>query len=229
MIASRVFLAVAGLAALGGCRADRGSDSALLESREKEVKQRIESGRIPTIADVRARRIETLQGTLRETLIENAFDAYRVAVQSLAEQFDPLDIAAAAAKLAAEATLGDETQDLPVSRAPQDYTEPRRERKPYEGKRKTHDDGGARPPKRRNDATTRLVITLGEQRGVRPKDIVGAIANEAGIPGHSIGSIEIGEKQSVVEVPESAVDKVIAALTRTTIKGQRVSARRERE
>ncbi len=203
----------------------------LLKNIERVVKQRIEPGRIPTIADVRARRIQTLQITLRDTLVENAFDAYRVAVQSLAEEFDPLDIAAAAAKLAAEATLGDdsgEQQQQPVARAPEEHREARRERKPYESKRKTMDDGGARPPKRRSDATARLVITLGEQRGVRPKDIVGAIANEAGIPGHSIGSIEIGEKESVVEVPESAVDKVIAALSRTTIKGQRVSARRER-
>ncbi len=44
MIVSRFFLALAGLAAIGGCRADSGSDSALLEAREKEVKQRIESG-----------------------------------------------------------------------------------------------------------------------------------------------------------------------------------------
>jgi ATP-dependent RNA helicase DeaD len=76
---------------------------------------------------------------------------------------------------------------------------------------------------------TRLVITLGEQRGVRPKDIVGAIANEAGVPGHSIGSIEIGERFSVVEVPESIAEKVIRALSQTTIKGQRASVRRERE
>ena len=72
----------------------------------------------------------------------------------------------------------------------------------------------------------RLFISVADQRDIRPKDIVGAIANEAGIPGHSIGSIEIGPKRAVVEVPESAADKVIRALARTTIKGQRVTARR---
>jgi len=70
------------------------------------------------------------------------------------------------------------------------------------------------------------VIDLGGHGGIRPKDIVGAIANEAGIPGDSIGSVEIGEKRTLVEVPESAADKVIRALARTTIKGQRVTARR---
>ena len=51
-------------------------------------------------------------------------------------------------------------------------------------------------------------------------------SGEAGIPGHWIGSIEIEEKRTLVEVPESAADKVIRALARTTIKGQRVTARR---
>jgi len=89
------------------------------------------------------------------------------------------------------------------------------------------DDG---PPARRGGgAMTRLIVTAGEQKGVRPKDLVGAIANEANLSGDSIGSIEIGEKFSVVEVPESAADNVIRALSQTTIRGQRVSARRERD
>ena len=75
---------------------------------------------------------------------------------------------------------------------------------------------------------TRLVIKVGEQRGVRPKDLVGAIANEADIRGDAIGAIEIGERQSLVEVPEAEADKVIRALSRATIRGQRVTARRER-
>ncbi len=204
----------------------------LLKAIEKVVKQKIEAARIPTVADVRARRIEMLTAALRETLVENAYDRYRVAVQSLAEEFDALDIAAAAAKLAAEATLGDEAED---SRdLPNHEPLSPRERSRGEGKtrgaprRGAPEDDGSRPPRRRTGTTTRLVITLGEQRGVRPKDIVGAIANEAGIPGHSIGSIEIGDKFSVVEVPEAAADKVIRALSRTTIKGQRVTAKRER-
>lgn len=221
----------------------------LLKAIEKVVKQKIEPARIPTIADVRARRIEMLTAALRETLTENAFDSYRVAVQSLAEEFDALDIAAAAAKLAAEATLGDGSEDTAEREPAREYgaAQPRdrsKGRPPTgegrgEGKsRGTRDsrtgtrggapDDGTRAPRRRTETSTRLVITLGEQRGVRPKDIVGAIANEAGIPGHSIGSIEIGDTYSVVEVPEAAADKVIRALSRTTIKGQRVTAKRER-
>jgi ATP-dependent RNA helicase DeaD len=201
-------------------------EHALLKAIEKVVKQRIEPARIPSVADVKARRIVTLVGALRDTLVEGAFDNYRVAVQSLAEEYDALDIAAAAAKLAAEAAHGEEPDGAGDF---SDTVRIPREEASHERKERGIERDGAGPRKRRGDGMTRLVGKLDENRGVRPKDIVGAIANEAHIPGDSIGSVEIGEKYSVVEVPESAADKVIRALSRTTIKGQRVTVRRERE
>jgi ATP-dependent RNA helicase DeaD len=205
----------------------------LLKAIEKVVKQRIEPGRIPSIADVKARRVATLIAALREALVEDAFDGYRVAVQSLAEEHDALDIAAAALKIAAQATHG-EGDDPGAQTGEPSFA--RVESKPDRGHAKRDrpveraaSPGGQRPPKRRSNAMTRLVITVGDSRGVRPKDLVGAIANEAGISSEAIGSIEIGEKSSTVEVAEGEADKVIRALGRTTIKGQRVTARRERE
>jgi ATP-dependent RNA helicase DeaD len=216
-------------------------ESYLLKAIEKVVKQRIEPARIPTVADVRARRMETLVASLRETLVDDDFGAYRVAVQTLAGEFDPLDVAAAAAKLAAEAVHGEEgdgAKDEPS--AQHERKEPgRHERSSARPERHaaTRSKGerfgqeprdGSRPPKRRGpgEGTVRLVITAGEQRGIRPKDLVGAIAGEADIPGTSIGAIEIGEHHSIVEVPDSVADKVIRALANATIKGQRVTAKR---
>jgi ATP-dependent RNA helicase DeaD len=183
---------------------------------------------------------------LRETLIENAYDSYRVAVQSLAEEFDPLDIAAAAAKLAAETALGDETDDehdIPQfdtkheSRPAHERVASDRKRRetkgnrvsPWESDRAEGKSSGHRAPKRRSDAMTRLIIKVGDQRNVRPKDLVGAITNEANVTGDTIGAIQIGGESCLVEVPEAVADKVLRALSRTTIKGQRVTARRERE
>jgi ATP-dependent RNA helicase DeaD len=205
----------------------------LLKAIEKVVKQRIEPARIPSVADVKARRVEKVIAAIHETLVEDKFEAYRVAVQSLAEQYDGLDIAAAAARLAAESAYGegqDDGRDIPEpSSARGGKWDGGRSDGPREARtRKPKRDDG--PPARRGGgAMTRLIVTAGEQKGVRPKDLVGAIANEANLSGDSIGSIEIGEKFSVVEVPESAADNVIRALSQTTIRGQRVSARRERD
>ena len=70
---------------------------------------------------------------------------------------------------------------------------------------------------------TRLYIDVGRDDGVRPGDIVGAIANEAGIPGSAIGAIEQYERFSFVEVPSNEADSVMRALKRSTIRGKKVS------
>ena len=136
----------------------------LLKAIEKVVKQRIEAARIPTVADLRAHRMELLTSALRETLDENDYERYRVAVQPLAESYDALDIAAAAAKIAAEAALGDEAADaadIPQLEERPAYRHSDRD----EGKRKRPSrhapnkegwqagrnprNDGSRPPKRR--------------------------------------------------------------------------------
>ena len=76
---------------------------------------------------------------------------------------------------------------------------------------------------------TRLYVNLGKKGGMRPGDLVGAIANEAGLGSADIGAIEIADRFSLVEVPADAVDDVIRALRSTTIRGKRVIVRRDRE
>jgi ATP-dependent RNA helicase DeaD len=56
---------------------------------------------------------------------------------------------------------------------------------------------------------------------------VGAIANEAGISGREIGAIAISERHATVEVGEDVADLVIAALRSTSIKGRKVTVRRD--
>ena len=77
-------------------------------------------------------------------------------------------------------------------------------------------------------AFVRLYVPLGKHAGIRPGDLVGAIANEANIDSALIGSIEIADKFSLVEVPEGEADSIIEALSRSTVRGKRVKARRER-
>jgi ATP-dependent RNA helicase DeaD len=74
----------------------------------------------------------------------------------------------------------------------------------------------------------RLWVGAGRKSGVRPGDLVGAIANESGIDARSIGAIDITDRFSIVEVPEDAADDIIAALSSSTIKGKRVQIRRDR-
>ena len=61
---------------------------------------------------------------------------------------------------------------------------------------------------------------------MRPGDLVGAIANEAGLEGRQIGPIRIADHYSVVGVPEREADRVIGVMNGTTIRGKSTKVRR---
>jgi ATP-dependent RNA helicase DeaD len=68
----------------------------------------------------------------------------------------------------------------------------------------------------------RIFIGAGRDAGIRPQDLVGAIANEAGVAGGLIGAIQIADRFSIVEVPQEVEKQVIKALGKTTIRGKKV-------
>jgi ATP-dependent RNA helicase DeaD len=72
----------------------------------------------------------------------------------------------------------------------------------------------------------RLLMNLGKEHGVRPSDIVGAIAGEAGIPGKAIGAIDIRKQETFVDVSEVHVEKVLHVMKRSKLRGQLLTLRR---
>jgi len=76
----------------------------LLRNIEAFTKQKIEIASVPTVADLRVRRLDRTKAALRERIVAGGFDDIRVVVESLAEEFDVLDVAAAAVKMAQTAT-----------------------------------------------------------------------------------------------------------------------------
>ena len=107
----------------------------LLGNIERVTKQKIEIGTVPTVADLRARRLELTRASLRERLLAGDLDDVRVVVESLAEEFDLVDVAAAAVKLALEAGLGgEEDKEIPaVAAKERSATERSRPRKESRG------------------------------------------------------------------------------------------------
>lgn len=71
----------------------------------------------------------------------------------------------------------------------------------------------------------RMYVGAGHEAGIRPGDLVGAIANEAKVPSNVIGSIEIEERFSIVDVPESLAARIIDLVGRARIKGRKVPVR----
>jgi ATP-dependent RNA helicase DeaD len=86
--------------------------------------------------------------------------------------------------------------------------------------------GGDRPGS--GGPWVRLFIGVGRRAGIRPGDLVGAITNEAGVPGSAVGAIQINDAFSLVDVQEAAADDIGRALAGATIRGRRLQVRRDR-
>jgi ATP-dependent RNA helicase DeaD len=91
----------------------------LLRNIEAFTKQKIEIASVPTVADLRARRLERTKAALRERVVAGGFDDVRAVVESLAEEFDVMDVAAAAVKMAQTAAGAEsDDRDIPSFVAP---------------------------------------------------------------------------------------------------------------
>ena len=193
----------------------------LLKSIERLTRQKIDVATLPTVADLRARRLELTRASIHERLLAGDYDDVRVVVESLAREFDIVDVAAAAVKAAHAAEDGDaEERDVPSPAIPREE----RYRGPAAGPRTPR-------PRPRDDgrSMSRIFIGAGRQAGIRPADLVGAITNEAGITSRDLGAIEITDRFSLVEVPDDQVDEIVAVMRKATLRGQKVPVRRDRD
>ncbi|MGI9254217.1 MAG: helicase-related protein, partial [Thermomicrobiales bacterium] len=175
---------------------------------ERTTRARIEPRRLPTLVDVAERRREIMKQQILAVLEqEDAWAPYLSAIEDISDQHDVAEVAAAILKLYAEETGRTVTQtpqedDLAMAAAPPPQM----------------------PAGPRNEAgMVRLVVSIGRQQGVRPQDIVGAIANEANIPGRAIGAIDIFDNHTFVDVPQEFVARVVGAMVGIRMKGVNVT------
>jgi ATP-dependent RNA helicase DeaD len=218
----------------------------MLKTIERVTGQQIDIEKVPSVADLRAKRMEMTRAALHESLLSDDLDHFRVVVETLTDEFDLMEIALAAVKLAHEASgAPDEDDEIPdvVHRPREDRP---RDDRPRDDRPRFADNGAERPPRVRptdengepvrykrtsgpSSGMARLFIQAGRAAGIRPQDIVGAIANESRLSGRDIGAIQIADRFSLVEVPADAADEVIDALRATTLKGRRFAVRRDRD
>ena len=175
----------------------QGRERRQLQLIEKMIGARIKPLRLPTAADIAARRRDVFKESLREILEAGAFDGHLATVEELSGVYDPSEIAAAALHMLWQhqhSTSAEVADEMAAD--------------------------GEQP----EAGMTRLFVGLGRQDGLRPGDIVGAIANEAGLVGRDIGAIDILDRSAFVEVPTASADDVVAALRHTRLRGKRMNA-----
>ncbi|MFZ0004547.1 MAG: DEAD/DEAH box helicase [Methanoregula sp.] len=169
-------------------------DLTKLREIQKYIKVQIPRKNLPTADDVVESKTKTIIEEIRETVQKGGIDQYKRMIEKESEgDLSTLEIAAALMKLRME--QGAETRK--ERNAPADFG-----------------DTGAEA------GMVRFFLGLGRNHNVAPKDIVGAIAGETGIPGKSIGAIRILDTYSFVEVPRDCAEEVYTIMKDRTIRGQ---------
>ena len=219
----------------------------LIHNIERLTRQSMIFERVPSVEALRAKRMQTTVEGLREVLVtlrtnddEGADDSVSEVIRELLVDHSIDDIARAAVKLAHDAELStmDEDEIPDLSHKMEKGKSGKGDKREFgdrPGRTKTFDrsgtferSGGPKHERHGDHELARLYISIGRRAGVRPGDLVGAVANESGVPGRDIG-VRIFDTHSVVEVPASRAEHVIRAMKQTTIRGKRAMVRRYRE
>jgi len=213
------------------------------------TKQNISIEKVPTVNDLTMRRMEKTGSEVAAKIGEaESADLYRTIVEQLTAEYDPVEVAIAAVRLAHEAAGRTSTEEeIPDVQVRSEKGRDRFERDDRKGHRGQRDDRGPRGDRgqqderggqehravRRPDGShhveagfVSLQFNLGRSAGLRPGDLVGAIANEANMRGSEIGAIKINDKSAFVQVPEKHAGKVLRSMDGAKIRNKSVRVRR---
>ena len=201
-----------------------------LQAIERYTRQVIKREKIPSVEQVEGRRADLIFETLKERLETGGFDTYQENIDRLLEQgHTPTDIAGALITMLRE-TSGREGEAIQEDREPEaarkdfkkDRGEPRArpEGRDYAPREKTYERGGMRDAGAIEGGMTRLFISLGKGAGIMPKDIVGMMYREAGLPDGSLGRITLFPKHCLIDVPEGLADQAIQKTRNAKLRGK---------
>jgi len=205
----------------------------LLRTIEKATGNTIEKMELPTAEEVTDKRLARFKARITETLDTGELDLYRKMVEDYQREYGVpvIEIAAALAAL----SQGSQPLKVPGKKAEPAGERMPQERPPRHPERKRESDiiAPSRRP-RREDAgpdkgMDRYRIEVGHSHGVKPANIVGAIANEAEIDAEYIGRIQIHDDYSTVDLPEGMPKEIFRHLKTVWVSGQRLQISREAE
>ncbi|HET6575250.1 MAG TPA: DEAD/DEAH box helicase [Fimbriiglobus sp.] len=184
-----------------------------LRTVERATGQRIDLAPVPTVAELRAKRLDRTRDALRELVRSGGLDEFRSVVGSLTAEFDPADVALAAVALAARAGRADDEADIPSPDVARERSARQSDRPRFGGRR---------------DGMARVFVGAGREAGIDRRDLVGAIESEVGLGARDLGTIVVSERHSVVEVPGELAEQVIDSLQGVRIRGRKVVVRHDR-
>lgn len=192
---------------------------------QRYCKTKIVPQAIPSLNDVTAIKVDKVLESVASTINEMDLSKMVNIIEKklLEEDYTSLDLAAALLKM----TMGEDNEDVIDTREPRSLDD----LESFYGNsgrgrgRGGNGNGNGRSrgdSSREREDMARLFINIGKNQNVRPGDILGAIAGESGMPGKMVGSIDMYDKYTFVEVPRENADVVLKAMKDVKIKGKNI-------
>ncbi len=211
-----------------------GRDSYKLKEIEKYAKTSIRHSDIPSMRDVERNSMKKVVEKIKETINQGDLNKYTKVINDMIENnFSSLDIASALLKMNKELSGGSSSnydEKIEIVKDRKDSRDSRRFRNNGSRGRKFNSRDRNVNSRRRSDGKmAKLSVNIGKDHNISPRDIVGSIANEAGISGSSIGAIEIHENHTVVEIKKDLVKDVLKIMEGNQIRGNTVSVKMARK
>ena len=212
----------------------RGREKRMLRDIEKATRQPIEEMPLPSAAQVNAKRREAFRARIIDALNTEKNALYREIIESVLTEHpvDALDVAAACASLIQgdKALFIDEKADQKMQerkKRDRDDREPRQQREPRDrgdrgsrGRKATPDINPLPLKGQPNVDMVRYMVSVGYDDGLRPGNLVGAVANEADLESRYIGHIEILENYSIVDLPAGMPPETMKTLRNARVCGR---------
>lgn len=194
----------------------------LLQAIEKATRQKIEKLRLPTTKDINNQRIVRFKQRITDILESDDIGGYGQLIEQYEQEHNvsAREVAAALAYM----VQGNESlimKDQPV------HEERYRHKRDKPGKHKSRSPG--RPVGIPGEGMERFRIEVGREHDVKPRQIVGAIANETGLDGQYIGRIQIQDAYSFVDLPEGMPHETFRHLKKVWVAGQQLRISRNSE
>jgi len=201
----------------------------MLKMIERATRQNIAAMELPTEDSINNQRIAKFKDTITQTLRNAELAAGIRQLESVIEQYERENDVSARAVAAALAHLVQGAAPTTTKSKPVEPTreEPARRavraEEPSREERKPRGEGRAKRPNVRHET---FRVEVGSQHGVKPGNIVGAIANEAGLDAQYIGRVTINDDHSLVELPEGIPKEIFRDLKKVWVSGRQLQISR---
>ncbi|WP_026477171.1 DEAD/DEAH box helicase [Alkaliphilus transvaalensis] len=167
-----------------------------LKALEHYTKSKITRKKIPTVNDIMDKQKEYIGKQIATTIEKGSLAEYTNFIEKLSESYNSIDVGAALLKMMINLNEVETLESAEEISSRETTSEP---------------------------GMVRMFINIGKNHGVKPSNILGTIAAEAGIKGSMVGVIDMYDKFTFVEVPKKYEKKVLKAMDKNRIKGRRIN------